>query len=47
MRPPSFLLALGVAALLLGCRTPAPTGSIDDLPHSNPTATSTGLVDGS
>ncbi|MFC5462893.1 hypothetical protein [Massilia niabensis] len=45
MRTPSFLISLGVAALLVGCQTPASTGSINELPQSNPTATSTDLVD--
>jgi hypothetical protein len=46
MRAPSLLISLGVATLLLACKTPAPNGSIKDIPQSNPTATSTGLADG-
>ena len=46
MRAPSLLASLAIAALLAACQTPAPNGSIDDLPQSNPTSTSTGLVDG-
>lgn len=45
MRTPSLLISLGVAALLLGCQTPAQNGTITDLPQNNPTATSTGLAD--
>ena len=47
MRAPSFLISLGVAALLLGCQTPARNGSINELPQSNPTATSADLATGS
>ena len=46
MRAPLLLVSLGVAALLAGCQTTAPTGSIDDLPSSDPTETSTALADG-
>ncbi|MDB5745314.1 MAG: hypothetical protein JWP72_162 [Massilia sp.] len=46
MRAPSLLISLGVAALLLGCQTPAQNGSIKDIAQSNPTTTSTGLADG-
>lgn len=45
MRTPSLLISLGVAALLAACQTPARNGSINELPQSNPTATSTGLAD--
>ena len=47
MRTPSFLIALGVAALLAACQTAPQNGSINDLPQSNPTTTSTGLATGS
>ena len=47
MRAPSLLISLGVAALLLGCQTPPQNGSINDLPQSNPTTTTTDLVTGS
>ncbi|MET0982743.1 MAG: hypothetical protein ABWY02_11625 [Telluria sp.] len=46
MRTPSLLISLGVAAMLAACQTPSSKGSINDLPQSNPTATSTGLADG-
>ena len=47
MRAPSLLISLGVAALLLGCQTPARNDSINDLPQSNPTSTSKDLATGS
>lgn len=47
MRAPSFLISLGVAALLLGCQSAPQNGSIKEIPQSNPTTTSTGLATGS
>ena len=47
MRTPSFLIALGAAALLAACQTPGKqSGNINDLPNTNPTATSTDLATG-
>jgi hypothetical protein len=46
MRAPLLLVSLGVAALLAGCQTTGAKGSIDDLPHSDPTEASTELADG-
>ena len=45
MRTPSLLISLGLAALLAACQTTPSNGSINELPQSNPTATSTGLAD--
>ena len=45
MPRPSFLIPLGLVALLAGCQAPAKQGNINELPQNNPTATSTGLAD--
>ena len=46
MRTSRLLLSAGLAALLLGCQTQPRTGAINELPSSNPTATSADLADG-
>jgi hypothetical protein len=48
MRAPSRLIPLALAALLLGCQSLSRTGTgtISDLPHDDPTETSTSLADG-
>ncbi|QNA89039.1 hypothetical protein G4G28_12130 [Massilia sp. Dwa41.01b] len=46
MRFSRLLLAAGLAGALLGCETPNRGSSTDELPRNDPTAASTGLVDG-
>ncbi|XYJ08552.1 hypothetical protein ACSUZJ_14155 [Telluria sp. B2] len=46
MRTPlSFLAALLAAALLSACQASTPSASINQLPHEDPTETSTSLAD--
>ena len=46
MRTPlSFLAAVLAAALLSACQAGAPSASINQLPHDDPTETSTSLAD--
>lgn len=46
MRTPlSFLAALLAAALLPACQASIPSASINELPHEDPTETSTSLAD--
>lgn len=46
MRSPLSLLAAACcAAFLAGCQASAPSAPVDELPHSDPTATSTTLSD--
>lgn len=48
MRTPlSIVAAVLAAAFLAGCQASAPSAPVDELPHSDPTATSTSLSDAS
>lgn len=46
MHTSRFLFAAGLAAILLGCQAPPRTGSLDELPNNNPTATTAELSGG-
>jgi hypothetical protein len=46
MRTSRLLLPALLAATLLGCQTTSGSGSIDQLPSSDPTAAGTGVADG-
>lgn len=46
MRTSRLLFSASLAAILLGCQAPPRTGSLDELPDNNPTATTAELSGG-